>query len=251
MPTRIGFNGVLRFNHLHPPFNNVGDSPRGADGGEPDRLHGRDHGTTSRRRSDCKSILPCGTAYGNEIGAAAMPGDLDKARAALKAAGYDGEKVVIINPTDFATIAPMGDVTYDLLKKLGMNVELVATDWGTVTQRRASREPVEKGGWSILHTWAPSNVISGGGEHPFLRGLGATGWFGWYGDEPSSAWRQAWLRAETRGGTRRDHRCHPAARLRDGAGDSARPVPDPHRLSQEPDRIDRGHRRLSWNIRRV
>ena len=27
-----------------------------------------------------------------------------------------------------------------------MNVEIVQTDWGTVTQRRASREPVEKGG---------------------------------------------------------------------------------------------------------
>jgi peptide/nickel transport system substrate-binding protein len=60
-----------------------------------------------------------------------------------------------------------------------MNVDMVATDWGTVTQRRASKEPIEKGVWSILHTWAPSNVISTVVEHPFLRGLGSTGWFGW------------------------------------------------------------------------
>ena len=34
----------------------------------------------------------------------------------------------------------MGEVTYDLLKKLGMNAELAATDWATLTNRRASRE---------------------------------------------------------------------------------------------------------------
>ena len=45
-----------------------------------------------------------------------MPGDLGKARAALQASGYDGENVVIISPTDFVTIGPMGDVTYDTLK---------------------------------------------------------------------------------------------------------------------------------------
>ena len=31
----------------------------------------------------------------------AMPGDYDAARKALKEAGYAGQKVVIINPTDF------------------------------------------------------------------------------------------------------------------------------------------------------
>ena len=35
---------------------------------------------------------------------------------------------------------------HDVLTKLGMNVELVSTDWGTVTQRCASKEPVANGG---------------------------------------------------------------------------------------------------------
>ena len=126
-----------------------------------------------------------------------MPGNLDKARSALQASGYNGERVLIISPTDFVTIGPMGDVTYDTLKKLGMNVEIVQTDWGTVTQRRASREPVDKGGWSIVHTWAPSVIIGDPVQQFFARGLGPSGWFGWYGDEKIEEISRTWLLAQT------------------------------------------------------
>ena len=192
-----GFNGILRFNHLYPPFNNAAirravlmavnqtDYMNSITGADPGAFR------------VCRAVLPCGTPYGREIGAAAMPGDLDKARAALRAAGYAGEKVIIINPTDFVTIGPMGDVTYDLLKKLGMNVEIVETDWGTVTQRRASKEPPEKGGWNIIHTWAPSVIIGDPVQQFFARGLGAAGWFGWYRDEEIEKLSRAWLLAQT------------------------------------------------------
>ena len=51
-----GFNGILRFNHLHPPFNNVARPPRRADGGQPARLHGRDH---RRRQHRVHAARPC------------------------------------------------------------------------------------------------------------------------------------------------------------------------------------------------
>jgi len=191
-----GFNGILRFNHLYPPFNNVAirravmmavnqsDYMAAITGADPSAFN------------DCKAVLPCGTAYGRQLGASVMPGDLDKARAALKAAGYANEKVIVINPTDFVTIGPMGDVTYDLLKKLGMNVEIVQTDWGTVTQRRASKEPPEKGGWNILHTWAPSIVVADPVQQFFARGLGQSGWFGWYQDDAIEQHTRDWLLAQ-------------------------------------------------------
>ena len=190
-----GFNGILRFNHLYPPFDNVAirravmmainqtDTMAAITGNDPSAFR------------ECKAVLPCGTMYGRELGKAMMPADLDKARAALKAAGYKGEKVIIINPTDFVTIAPMGDVTYDTLKQLGMNVEIIQTDWGTVTQRRASKEPPEKGGWNILHTWAPSVVIGDPVQQWFARGLGPTGWFGWYKDDEIEKLSSDWLLA--------------------------------------------------------
>ena len=41
----------------------------------------------------------------------------------------------------------------DILKKMGLNAEIQAGDWGTLITRRAVKEPVDKGGWSIFHTW--------------------------------------------------------------------------------------------------
>jgi peptide/nickel transport system substrate-binding protein len=131
----------------------------------------------------CKSMFPCGSRYGQEIGSDVMRGDVGKASAMLRASGYSGEKAVLLNPTDLTTIGQLGNVTYDLLRKIGMNVEMVATDSGTMLKRRASRQPVEKGGWSVLHTWGPSTIRYTPVENSQIRGLGTAGWFGWYKDD--------------------------------------------------------------------
>ena len=188
-----GFNGILRFNHLHPPFNNL----------EIRRtvlmvVNQHDYmasitGNDATAYRECKAMFPCGTAYGQEIGKVAMQGSMEKARAMLKASGYNGEKVVIISPSDVPTIGPMGDITYDLLKQLGMNAELVAVDWATLTNRRASREPVEKGGWSLFHTWAASAVISTPVEHFAMRGLGQKAWAGWFEDDQIEQLTRKWV----------------------------------------------------------
>ena len=138
-----GYVAGLRFNHLHPPFNDVGMR----------------RATIRPKWRLCKSQFPCGTTYGTEVNARVQQGDLATAKKLIEESGYNGQKVVIINPTDFATIGPLGDITYDMFKKLGINTELVATDWGSVVQRRASKEPVEKGGWSVFHTWFTGGFI--------------------------------------------------------------------------------------------
>ncbi len=51
-----------------------------------------------------------------------------------------------------AFIRSQGLITADLLTKLGMIVDLQEMDWGTLLHRRTSREPLDKGGWSIFHT---------------------------------------------------------------------------------------------------
>jgi peptide/nickel transport system substrate-binding protein len=190
-----GFNGILRFNHLHPPFNNVklrraimmamnqADYMASITGNDP----------TAHR--NCKALFPCGTPYGQEIGAPLMGADLAKARAMIKESGYNNEKIVILSPADVPTIGPMADVTYDLLKQLGVNAELAAVDWATLTQRRASKEPVEKGGWSLFHTWSPSQIIATPVEHFAMRGLGQTGWAGWYADDQMEQMTRDWITA--------------------------------------------------------
>jgi peptide/nickel transport system substrate-binding protein len=192
-----GYNGVLRFNHLHPPFNNVAVrravmmAVRQAD-----YMAAVTGGDETAYRT-CASMFPCGSQYGQEVGAQAMQGDIGKAKAILRESGYNGEKAVLLNPTDLTTVGPFGNVTYDLLRNIGMNVEMVATDWGTVVQRRVSREPVEKGGWSILHTWAPSTIRYTPVEHSQIRGLGPTAWFGWYKDDTIEALTRRFVEASS------------------------------------------------------
>lgn len=192
-----GFNGVLRFNHLYPPFNNVGVRRAVMMAvNQEDYMAAVTAGDTTAY-STCRSFYPCGTRYGIEVGQQAMQGNLDKAREILKASGYNGERAVLLNPVDLVTVGPMGDVTYDTMKKIGINVEMVATDWGTVVQRRVSREPVEKGGWSALHTWGPSTIRFTPVEHSQIRGLGPTAWFGWYKDDEMERLTRLFLEAQT------------------------------------------------------
>ena len=42
----------------------------------------------------------------------------------LKESGYDGSKVVILHPTDLATLGSLASVTAQALKGIGMNVEI-------------------------------------------------------------------------------------------------------------------------------
>ena len=143
----------------------------------------------------CKALFPCGTRYGEELGADLMTGDLPAARAALKAAGYAGEKVVVLNPADVPSIAPFGHVTYDYFKKLGLNAELADTDWGSLVQRRNSREPAEKGGWSVFHTWWFGTSLAHPAISTVIRGLGAKGWAGWYENATIEKLTAQWLSA--------------------------------------------------------
>ena len=46
----------------------------------------------------------------------------------LKAAGYNGEKVVLLAATDFPVLKAMSDVVADMLQRSGLNVDYIATD---------------------------------------------------------------------------------------------------------------------------
>lgn len=193
--SRNGFNGILRFNHMQKPFNSAEVRRAVLMAVKQQDYMAPITGTDPTSFKVCRSMFPCGTPYGRDTSIDAMGGDMDKARAMLKASTYDGEKILILSPSDVPTIGPMGDVTFDLLKRLGMNVELVRTDWATLMNRRANREPVEQGGWSIFHTWVATNFISTPVEHFPLRGLGTKGWAGWFEDESIERLAREWTLA--------------------------------------------------------
>jgi peptide/nickel transport system substrate-binding protein len=191
-----GYVGGLRFNHLHPPFNDVRLRRAVLTAVNQEDYMRAIMGDDRSAWRICRSQYPCGSEYGTEVDLPVQQGDLATAKQMVGDAGYNGQQAVIINPTDFPTIGPFGDITNDLLKKIGINVELQATDWGSVVQRRATREPVEKGGWSVFHTWFTGGFILNPVVTAPFRGVGAAGWFGWYENPKIEAMTQEWLDAK-------------------------------------------------------
>lgn len=189
-----GRYSLIRFNTLQPPFNDARVRRAVRLGVKQEDYMRATFGDDRTLWRTCQSMFPCDTPY-ETAQPEAMPGNYDAARKALKDAGYAGQKVVIMNPTDFPVIHPLGLVAADLLKQIGMNVELQEIDWGTLVQRRASREPVDKGGWSLFCTFGPSLGYSNPATSGIIRGQGGDGWYGWWENAKAEQLVQGWLDA--------------------------------------------------------
>jgi peptide/nickel transport system substrate-binding protein len=192
-----GLLSIMRLNHQQAPFADLKTRQAVALSVDQSEYMQATLGADRDAWRECRSLFPCGTAFGTEdlSELARAPRSLDRARAALAGSGYAGQKVVIINPTDFPLIGPHGQVTADRLRRIGMNVELAETDWGTVVQRRVRREPVEQGGWSIFHTYGSSLAYLNPAVSTLIKGTGTAGWFGWYQSEAMNALVAQWLEA--------------------------------------------------------
>ena len=66
-------------------------------------------------------------------------------------------------------------------------------DWGTVVERRASKEPLEKGGWSMFPYGAPAAEYRDPIFATNLRGNGDKAWFGWPNDPKAEELRTRWM----------------------------------------------------------
>jgi peptide/nickel transport system substrate-binding protein len=194
----FGLYAIMRFNSLQPPFNNAKLRRAVLSAVDEDDFMRPVMGTGPGAYQTCYAMFPCGMPHVRELAAPLMKGprDLDRAREAVQASGYAGERVVIINPSDYPSLYPQGLVAADLFKKLGMNVDLQNMDWSTLLQRRESKQPVERGGWSILFTASGVN----GKEPPFnrlIRGQGLDGFPGWYENPEIERLCDEWLTANT------------------------------------------------------
>jgi peptide/nickel transport system substrate-binding protein len=197
IPDPTGLVGMARFNHLHPPFNNPAIRRALLGAVNQEDFMTAVIGTDRALWRDGVGVFPPETPLASDAGMEVLtsPRDYDKVKRDLAAAGYKGEKVVLIAASDFPSLNALAQVGHDMLQKCGMNVEFVSTDWGSVVQRRASREPVEKGGWSMFFTfWAGLDMVNPGVQQA-LRGHGQAAWFGWPTAPKLEELRNAWFEA--------------------------------------------------------
>ena len=72
--------------------------------------------------------------------------DLAEARRLIAESGYKGETIVLMAP-ELPESHAMADVTNALFQQLGLNVDYQSTDFGTLSARARSTDPVVQAGW--------------------------------------------------------------------------------------------------------
>ncbi|MGI9332460.1 MAG: ABC transporter substrate-binding protein [Gammaproteobacteria bacterium] len=188
---KLGFQGMIRPNHLIPPF----DNPKARQallylvGDQTDHLAAMVGNRALE--TPCWAVMVCGTPLGvdNGIGEWNRPdhaANLEKAKQLLSESGYNGEPIVLMDPTDFEVIHNMSIVTAQKLRDAGVNVDLQAMDWSTLTSRRPVKKAPDQdaAGYHLFHTYSPGGYAA----DPLANGaLGSScdqsNWFGWPCDD--------------------------------------------------------------------
>jgi len=195
----LGNIGSFRMNHLYPPFNDVRarravlmamsqeDYMRA--------LVGDDTALWKPLPGFFTPDTPLYTEEGGDI--LKGPRNLDAAKKLLAQSRYAGEPVSCIVAQDQPITKAQGDITADLLKRLGIDVDFVATDWGTVGARRAVKTPPGQGGWHMFHTWHSGADCVNPAVAIGVRASGDKAWFGWPDAPEVEAQVTAWYDAKT------------------------------------------------------
>jgi peptide/nickel transport system substrate-binding protein len=194
---RSGMAGQLRLNHVQPPFNNPAIRRvilKALDQMEcMDAVCGGDPSVTR----STMGFFPASSAMASDAGIEALTAKKDyaKLKQELEAAGYKGERIVLLSGQDVPRISQVAEVAADMLRKIEANVDFLAADWGTVLQRITNRRPVEEGGWSCYVTyWSGLDLGSPATNSP-LRANGPKAGPGWPESAALEALRARWLEA--------------------------------------------------------
>jgi peptide/nickel transport system substrate-binding protein len=190
--------GVLRFNHLQPPFDNV--EVRRALLGAVDQAEAMTAvaGTDRAFWHDGIGLFPAGTPFANDAGIEVLRGKRDYAavRQALTRAGYNGEKIVVVAPTDVQPIRALSLVGTDQLRRAGVNVDLQEMELGASLRKRQNQATPDKGGWNayfgLLDRSVPNTNPHG---NQLIRADGLAALQGWPTSPRIEALRAAWLDA--------------------------------------------------------
>ncbi len=190
---KMGYLALVRPNHLYPPFNsakarqalmhliNQEDFMRAAFG-QPEFY------------KQCWAFMACGTSMASEAGMDDYrKPDLAKAQALMKEAGYKGEKIVVLHPSDLKFVHDLATVLEQEMRDAGWNVDAQQMDWAALTTRRGNKEAPDQGGWSVFITSASAPELMAVSSNVGLSSnCDRSGWFGWPCDETMQALRDQW-----------------------------------------------------------
>jgi len=194
----LGQIAFLLMNHAFPPFNDVRARRAILMAMNQEEYMRAYVGDDASLWKPLPGYFTPGTPLYNEDGGEIIKGprNLDAAKRLLAESGYAGEPVVIMAAQDLPHHKAWGEVTADLLKRLGVNVDYAAVDWGTVVARRGQKKPPSQGGWHMYHT-SLYGVDCADPTNKFLRADGTGTANGWPNSPLVEAEIAAWFDADT------------------------------------------------------
>lgn len=192
-----GLIAYMRFNQLLPPFDNPA-LRRALLGAvtQSDYMIAVNGADKSLWRDNVGYFCP-GTPLASDAGMAAItaPRDLARVKRDIESSGYKGERIALMVAVDVLYLKLMGDVTADVFRKVGLNVDYQAIDWTTLVQRRIKQDPIDKGGWNVFVINDNGiNQINPAG-HLWLRGNGKDAPPGWPTSAGLETLREEWFNA--------------------------------------------------------
>jgi peptide/nickel transport system substrate-binding protein len=198
----LGTQGILRINHLQPPFTDVR-----ARQAMQWLVNQRDFMNAAIGDPSlwevCGSFMICGEPMAFQDGADMLNQDIPadqriaKAKELLQQAGYQGGLVVLLDPVNNQRFHAANLVFSEALKKAGVNVRIDAMDWSTLVTRRTKKDPVDQGGWSIFFTSNGGLEASNPAFNISTSGGCEKAWWGWPCDPKLEDLRSEWALATT------------------------------------------------------
>jgi peptide/nickel transport system substrate-binding protein len=177
-----GLQYIFRFNHMHPPFDNVKIRQAAMVALGQEAFLKTQVGAPGMYKF-CKSMFPCGTPYASDnTGIYTGTANPQKAAQMLKEAGYNGQPVLLMRPTDLAAISKLPLVAKQQLEAAGFKVDMQQMDWASLVARRAKKDAPDKGGWNAFMTAWTAGDIQSPLTMAMMNAAGDKGWFGWQDD---------------------------------------------------------------------
>jgi peptide/nickel transport system substrate-binding protein len=171
------FQGNFRLNHAAPPFDNpairkvlwrlVDQDAILTAIGVPERYRAR----------SCPSYWMCGAPLSTDAGSAGHTFDLLAARAELKASGYKGETVIVMEVAGSISQTASA-VLVQNMRDAGFVVEQQPRDWATILARRSKKE-----GWSMFPVYSNGTDMYSPLSHFYIANTCSADYPGWSCDE--------------------------------------------------------------------
>ena len=196
----VGQQGSIRMNHRRPPF----DDPRARLAfahavDQREYLEAIVGDGAEELYNACPSFFTCS---GDPVLAGSEPLatlDLDRARELLKASGYRGQRIVLMNPKDFPHLAAASNVTKATLRRIGMKVRVDNVSWKQLAERRLNKG--KRKGWHLFPTAFNGLTAASPLTNIGIR-TGKDAWFGWPSDAEVPTLIEAYAEASDAGAQR-------------------------------------------------